>query len=389
MRERAQQSWPALSKTAYGAAAAAFSRSASAKTTLADLPPSSSVTRLIVSAAPRITPRPTSVEPVKPIFATSGCSTSRWPTTRALADEDVDDAFGDAGLEDELGEPERGERRQLGGLEDDGVAAGERRAELPGGDVEREVPRDDQPDDAERLAEGHVDAAGDGDRLAVVLVDRAGVEVEDVGDHADLAARAGDRLADVLRLDPRELLAVLLDERREPPQQPPAVGGRNGAPGGERRPRASDRRVGLLDPGLVERRNRLLGRGVDDGDRHAVDSTTRRVHPVVWRRVLARDVHSPFWTKLLVRSSCAVAGRRVEVAQQELGRPMERTRMLEADRRSVAAPAASPPACCTRPAVDRVQVDVPSRRRAGAPSSASSRATNAVPEEMAGAAFVP
>jgi hypothetical protein len=82
IRERAQQSWPALSKTAQGAAAAAASMSASAKTTLADLPPSSSVTRLIVSAAPRAIPRPTSVEPVKAILATSGCSTSRWPQTR-------------------------------------------------------------------------------------------------------------------------------------------------------------------------------------------------------------------------------------------------------------------------------------------------------------------
>ena len=81
IRDRAQQSCPALSNTAYGAVAAARSRSASAKTTFADLPPSSSVTRLIVAAAPSITERPTSVEPVKPIFATSGCSTSRRPTT--------------------------------------------------------------------------------------------------------------------------------------------------------------------------------------------------------------------------------------------------------------------------------------------------------------------
>ena len=84
MRDRAQQSWPALSNTEYGAAAAAFSRSASAKITFADLPPSSSVTRLIVAAAPCITRWPTSVEPVKPIFATSGCSTRRWPTTDPL-----------------------------------------------------------------------------------------------------------------------------------------------------------------------------------------------------------------------------------------------------------------------------------------------------------------
>ena len=81
IRERAQQSWPALPKTAPGAAAAAASMSASAKTTLADLPPSSSVTRLIVPAAPSAIPRPTSVEPVKAILATSGCSTSRLPQT--------------------------------------------------------------------------------------------------------------------------------------------------------------------------------------------------------------------------------------------------------------------------------------------------------------------
>ena len=107
MRERAQQSWPALSKTAYGAPAAACSRSASSKTTFADLPPSSSVTRLIVPAAPRMISRPTSVEPVKPIFATSGCSTSADADDRALADDDVDHALRDTGLERELGESQR------------------------------------------------------------------------------------------------------------------------------------------------------------------------------------------------------------------------------------------------------------------------------------------
>ncbi len=73
-----------MPKTPPGAAAAAASRSASAKTTLADLPPSSSVTRLIVCAAVAAIPRPTSVEPVKATFATSGCSTRRWPATEPL-----------------------------------------------------------------------------------------------------------------------------------------------------------------------------------------------------------------------------------------------------------------------------------------------------------------
>ena len=82
MRERAQQSCPALPNTASGADAAAFSRSASANTMFADLPPSSSVTRLIDSEASAPIRRPTSVEPVNATFATSGCSTIRSPTTR-------------------------------------------------------------------------------------------------------------------------------------------------------------------------------------------------------------------------------------------------------------------------------------------------------------------
>ena len=78
-------------------------------------------------------------------------------------------------------------------------------------DVEREVPGDDQPDDAERLAEGQVDAAGDGDRLAVPLVDGAGVEVEDVarpcrprrGRRRSACRRSATRSARALRGAPR------------------------------------------------------------------------------------------------------------------------------------------------------------------------------------------
>ena len=84
IRDRAQQSWPALSKTAYGAVAAAFSRSASANTMLALLPPSSSVSRLICLAQPVMICWPTSVEPVNTILRTAGWSTSRWPTTEPL-----------------------------------------------------------------------------------------------------------------------------------------------------------------------------------------------------------------------------------------------------------------------------------------------------------------
>ena len=133
-----------------------------------------------------------------------------------------------------------------------------------------------RPDDAERLAEGRVHPARDGDRLAVVLVDRAGVEVEDLGDHADLAARARDRLADVLRLDLGELLGVLLDERREPPQQARPVGRGDRPPGRKRGLGPRDGGVGLLEAGLLELGDRLLRRRVEHGESHGDDSTRSR-----------------------------------------------------------------------------------------------------------------
>src|SRR6185312_2684259 len=50
-----------------------------------------------------------------------------------------------------LGQPQRGQRRLLGWLEDVAVTRGQGRAELPRGHQQRGVPRDDLADDAERL----------------------------------------------------------------------------------------------------------------------------------------------------------------------------------------------------------------------------------------------
>ena len=227
------------------------------------------MTRLIVAAAPRMTSRPTSVEPVKPIFATSGCSTSRAPTTDPLPTSTLTTPS-----EIPASSASSTSRSAESGVSSAGfgltvfphASAG---PELPRRDVEREVPRHDQPHDAERLAKGQVDAARDGDRLAVVLVDGPGVEVEDVRDHLDLAAGAGDRLAHVPRLDLREA------PRRAPRRASP--GAAADARGRSARPRAS--------PGtppspharpplpLPRRRpaqlgDRLLGRGVQHRQRH-------------------------------------------------------------------------------------------------------------------------
>ena len=60
----------------------ASARSASSSTTLGDLPLSSSVTRLTVSAARAATRRPARVEPVKETTSTSGWPTSASPAAR-------------------------------------------------------------------------------------------------------------------------------------------------------------------------------------------------------------------------------------------------------------------------------------------------------------------
>ena len=109
---------------------------------LGDLPPSSSVTRL--SARPALAPisLPTSVEPVNAILSTPGWSTSAAPVSPSPV-RTLTHARRDPGLEHQLAEPQRGQRRLLGRLEHDRAAGGERRGELPGRHQQREVPRDD------------------------------------------------------------------------------------------------------------------------------------------------------------------------------------------------------------------------------------------------------
>ena len=125
--------------------------SASSNTITGALPPSSRCTRFSVSAAVRAMTLPVATSPVSDTIATSGWRDERVAGGLALAGHDVEHA----GREDvggDLGEPQRAERRELRRLQHDGVARGERGAELPRRHVERVVPRRDRPDDAERVA---------------------------------------------------------------------------------------------------------------------------------------------------------------------------------------------------------------------------------------------
>ncbi len=247
-----------------GAAAAAASRSASAKTMLALLPPSSRVTRLSWSAALRMIPWPTSVDPVKQTLRTSGWLVNRSPTTEPLPGRTVKTPSGMPASSASSPSRIAVSGVSSAGLRTTVLPAASAGREAPAGDGHREVPRHDDGDDAERLLEGDVDAARDGDLLAEEPLRSGGVVREDVPDVPRLPPRVADRVAGVGDLEPGQLLVVLADEIGEPAQQPATVGRGDGPPRGADLDGAGDRRVGLLGADELDRPDDLLGRGVDD-----------------------------------------------------------------------------------------------------------------------------
>ena len=70
-----------------------------------------------------MTRSPVGVEPVNATLRTSGCVTSASPASGAGAGDDVEHARRQAGLGEDLGEAQRRERRRVGRLGDDRVAA--------------------------------------------------------------------------------------------------------------------------------------------------------------------------------------------------------------------------------------------------------------------------
>ena len=141
------------------------------------------------------------------------------PSGVGEAVDDVEDAVGQAGFGEDLGELDRAERRQLRRLEDHGVAAGERRRRLPAGDLQRVVPGADAGDDAERLAP----RVAEGRRPEVdVLAGKARgdageiVEAVGAGEHVDGRGLL-DRLAGVAGLEKRQLRVPLAEDRRRRP----------------------------------------------------------------------------------------------------------------------------------------------------------------------------
>ncbi len=191
---------------------AAFSMSASSKTITGALPPSSRCTRLRSCDAASATSMPARTEPV---IATIGGRLVRDQRAAgvAVAAHDVEDA-GRQVLRADLGEQRRAGGRGVAGLEDDRVAAGQRRGDLPDHHHQRVVPRRDLADHADRLAAdprrvvGHVLAG----RAALQDARGAREEAEVVGGVGHLLRHGQvQRLAGVLALDLVDLVHAGLD----------------------------------------------------------------------------------------------------------------------------------------------------------------------------------
>ena len=151
---------------------------------------------------------PVSIEPVKLIAATSGWLTKRIADDRPGAHHQVEDARGNAGAGQDVGQHPRAAGRPLRRLEDDRVAERERGRDLPGGNGDRKVPRRDQADDADRLAgDLDVDAGADGRQLLPGQPQHfAGEELEDVPGTDGLAHALGQRLPFFAREQPADLV---------------------------------------------------------------------------------------------------------------------------------------------------------------------------------------
>ena len=156
------------------------------------------------------------------------CSSRR----RTEAWHDIDDAIGDSSPLGELGEEERAERRLLGGLDDHGAAGGQGRGDLDGEHGGGEVPGDDDPGDAQGLAEGvALELRLHLERLAVDLVRRAGEVPQAARRVADVDGLGDGRvLPGVQALQRRQLVRVLLHQVSEPRHDPPPFGSRHAWP---------------------------------------------------------------------------------------------------------------------------------------------------------------
>ena len=146
----------------------------------------------------------------------------------AIPGNDIDHSVREAGLLNELSQPQAGQRRLLGWFHDDRASGGQRRPELPGGHEQRKIPRNDLAHDADGLTQRVGEELGargvrhrDRYRVAFDLGGPPGHVPKQVDCQRDVG-RAGDRhgLAVVERFKLCELFQMLVEQVGQLPNQP-------------------------------------------------------------------------------------------------------------------------------------------------------------------------
>ena len=180
------------------------------------------------------------------ITGTSGWRTSASPASSPNPCTIWTTPSGTPGLVQQVDEALRQQRRVLGRLQHDRVAANERRTELPRRDRDREVPRRDRTDDPHRHPDAHHELVAElrGRRLAEEAAPLAAHVVAHVDRFLDVTARLRLHLSHLARHQVGELGLALFEQLREAEEDVAALGRRNEAPvlpGGARgRDRAID-----------------------------------------------------------------------------------------------------------------------------------------------------
>ncbi|MNZ69687.1 hypothetical protein D3C78_879960 [compost metagenome] len=167
----------------------------------------------------------------------------------AVARQDVEHAFRDAGIECQLRDADRGQRRLFRWFEDEGIAHRQGRGEFPAGHDQREVPRHDGRDHAGRFA-GHQAQLilGRGGDFVVDLVDGFGGPADRVGGRRNVDAHGvADRLAHVEGFEQGQFFLVRQDQVGETDQDALALGRGQVGPhtGFEGAARHGDCRIGV------------------------------------------------------------------------------------------------------------------------------------------------
>ena len=250
-------------------------------------PPSSRVSffRLVAPAASTIS-LPTSVEPVNATLSTSMSPARAAPAVSPNPGTTLTTPSGTPASAISSASRSAVSGVCSAGLSTTQCAGGQRRPELPRRHQQREVPRDDLPDHADRLAQRVGVEVGarhvrhrDVNRVALDLGGPARHVVEQVGGQRHIG-RLGDSewLAVVQRLQLGELVGVLQDEVADPPDDAAPLGRGHPAPRPllERLARGPDSPVDVLGAALGDPGERLPGGGVGRLERLA----RRRIGPL-------------------------------------------------------------------------------------------------------------